>query len=62
MTTQSRLLPRDVARVGATGLRTRTLRAVLAALGIAIGIAAMVCVVGIASSSREHLDQRLAQR
>jgi putative ABC transport system permease protein len=61
MTAPSRLLPRDVARVGAAGLRTRPLRAVLAALGIAIGIAAMVCVVGIASSSREHLDQRLAQ-
>jgi putative ABC transport system permease protein len=61
MTAPSRLLPRDVARVGAAGLRTRPLRAALAALGIAIGIAAMVCVVGIASSSREHLDQRLAQ-
>jgi putative ABC transport system permease protein len=54
-------LPRDVARVGAAGLRTRPLRAVLAALGIAIGVAAMVCVVGIASSSRAHLDQQLAQ-
>jgi len=57
----SRLLPRDVARVGAAGLRTRPLRVILAALGIAIGIAAMVCVVGIASSSREHLDQQLAK-
>ncbi|GAA3782105.1 ABC transporter permease [Plantactinospora mayteni] len=57
----SRLLPRDIARVGAAGLRTRPLRAVLAALGIAIGIAAMVCVVGIASSSRAHIDQQLAQ-
>jgi putative ABC transport system permease protein len=57
----SRLLPRDVARVGAAGLRTRPLRVILAALGIAIGIAAMVCVVGIASSSRGHLDQQLAQ-
>ncbi len=61
MTAPSRLLPRDVARVGAAGLRTRPLRAILAALGIAIGIAAMVCVVGIASSSREHLDRQLAQ-
>jgi putative ABC transport system permease protein len=33
---------------------------VLSALGIAIGIAAMVCVVGIASSSRADLDRRLA--
>jgi putative ABC transport system permease protein len=61
VTAPSRLSPRDVARVGAGGLRTRPLRAVLAALGIAIGIAAMVCVVGIATSSREHLDRRLAQ-
>ncbi|MEN3304403.1 MAG: putative transport system permease protein [Micromonosporaceae bacterium] len=61
MTAPARLSPRDVARVGAAGLRTRPLRAVLAALGIAIGIAAMVCVVGIATSSREHLDRRLAQ-
>jgi putative ABC transport system permease protein len=61
VTEPSHLLPRDVARVGAAGLRTRPLRAVLAALGIAIGIAAMVCVVGIASSSRAHLDRQLAQ-
>jgi putative ABC transport system permease protein len=61
MTARSRLLPRDLVRVGAVGLRTRPLRVVLAALGIAIGIAAMVCVVGVASSSREHLDRQLAQ-
>jgi putative ABC transport system permease protein len=61
VTTPSRLLPRDVARVGAAGLRNRPLRAVLAALGIAIGIAAMVCVVGIASSSRAQIDQQLAK-
>lgn len=56
----SRLLPRDLIRVGAAGLRTRPLRVFLSALGIAIGIAAMVCVVGIASSSREGLDRKLA--
>jgi putative ABC transport system permease protein len=50
----------DVVRVGAAGLRTRPTRAVLSALGIAIGIAAMVSVVGISSSSREQLDQQLA--
>jgi putative ABC transport system permease protein len=50
----------DILRVGAVGLRTRPLRAVLSALGIAIGIAAMVCVVGIASSSRASLDRQLA--
>jgi putative ABC transport system permease protein len=51
---------RDVARVGAAGLRTRPTRALLSALGIAIGIAAMVAVVGISSSSREQLDRQLA--
>ncbi|MFF1613429.1 ABC transporter permease [Amycolatopsis sp. NPDC058278] len=59
-TRAARLSPRDVLRVGAAGLRTRPLRVVLSALGIAIGIAAMVCVVGIASSSRADLDRRLA--
>ncbi|WP_250213413.1 ABC transporter permease [Acrocarpospora catenulata] len=58
--TPARMAPRDVARVGAAGLRTRPTRALLAALGIAIGIAAMVAVVGISSSSREQLDRRLA--
>jgi putative ABC transport system permease protein len=56
-----RLRPADVARVGATGLRTRPLRAVLSALGIAIGIAAMISVVGIATSSREDLNRELAR-
>jgi putative ABC transport system permease protein len=56
----SRLLPADLARAGAAGLRTRPLRVVLSALGIAIGIAAMVCVVGVASSSRESVNRQLA--
>jgi putative ABC transport system permease protein len=50
----------DVVRVGGTGLRTRPTRAFLSALGIAIGIAAMVAVVGISSSSRADLDRQLA--
>src|SRR5258706_35716 len=54
------MAPRDVARVGAAGLRTRPTRALLSALGIAIGIAAMVAVVGISSSSREQLNRQLA--
>jgi putative ABC transport system permease protein len=49
-----------VLRVGGAGLRTRPLRAFLSALGIAIGIAAMVSVVGISSSSRAELDRTLA--
>jgi putative ABC transport system permease protein len=56
----ARLGARDVARVGAAGLRTRLTRALLCALGIAIGIAAMVAVVGISSSSREQLNRQLA--
>lgn len=56
----ARLTPGDVVRVGAAGLRTRPMRALLSALGIAIGIAAMVAVVGISSSSSETLDRQLA--
>jgi putative ABC transport system permease protein len=55
----SRLRPRDALRVAATGLKARPLRAVLSALGIAVGIAAMVAVVGISASSRAEIDQQL---
>lgn len=51
----SRLRPGDVLRVGTIGLRIRRLRTALTALGIAIGIAAMVAVVGISSSSKADL-------
>ncbi|WP_327033589.1 ABC transporter permease [Micromonospora ureilytica] len=57
--TPARLRPADVLRVGGVGLRTRPLRAFLSALGIAIGIAAMIAVVGISSSSRAELDRAL---
>ncbi|MFF4546885.1 ABC transporter permease [Streptomyces sp. NPDC001435] len=50
----------DVVRVGGSGLRSRPMRVFLSALGIAIGIAAMVGVVGISSSSTENLNRRLA--
>jgi putative ABC transport system permease protein len=56
----ARLRPADVMRVGGTGLRTRPTRAFLSALGIAIGIAAMVAVVGISFSSRSELNRQLA--
>ncbi len=49
------LQPRDVLRVGLVGLRTRRLRAVLSVLGVALGIASMVAVMGISSSSRADL-------
>lgn len=57
--TPTRMWPRDVLKVGAVGLRTRPLRAFLSSLGIAIGIAAMVSVVGISSSSQAELDRKL---
>src|SRR6266705_2003598 len=55
-----RLSPPDVLRLAAYGLRARPLRVVLSALGIAIGIAAMVAVVGTSTSSRAQLDRQLA--
>ncbi|MFF4789463.1 ABC transporter permease [Streptomyces sp. NPDC001276] len=55
----ARLRPADFLRLGGTGLRTRPLRVFLSALGIAIGVAAMVAVVGISSSSRAEVDRRL---
>jgi putative ABC transport system permease protein len=53
--TASRLHPSDLLRVGSVGLRTRRVRAALSALGIAIGIAAMVGVLGISESSKADL-------
>jgi putative ABC transport system permease protein len=57
---RSRLLGRDILRLGTTGLRARPTRAVLSALGIAIGIAAMIAVVGISSSSQAKLQAQLS--
>jgi putative ABC transport system permease protein len=51
----ARLRPGDVARVASVGLRTRRLRASLSALGIAIGVAAIVAVLGLSSSSQAGL-------
>jgi putative ABC transport system permease protein len=45
----------DVFRTGALGLRTRRARAALSALGIAIGVASMVAVLGISESSKADL-------
>ncbi|GAB2573008.1 ABC transporter permease [Streptomyces capparidis] len=55
----ARLGPADVVRVGGHGLRSRPMRVFLSALGIAIGIAAMIGVVGISTSSQEELNRRL---
>jgi putative ABC transport system permease protein len=57
--TKSRLRPRDALAAGAIGLRVRRGRTLLTALGIAIGIAAMVAVVGISASSRADLLDEL---
>lgn len=51
----SRLHPRDLAEIGLIGIFGRRVRSVLTALGIAIGIAAMVAVLAISESSRSDL-------
>jgi putative ABC transport system permease protein len=50
-----RLRPADLARVASVGLRTRRLRAALSALGIAIGVGAMVAVLGLSASNQAGL-------
>jgi putative ABC transport system permease protein len=55
-----RLTPLDVAQLGFLGIRTRRLRAALSALGISIGIATMIVVIGIPASSRQALNNQLA--
>jgi putative ABC transport system permease protein len=50
-----RLRPADLAALASIGLRTRKLRASLSALGIAIGVAAIVAVLGLAASSKATL-------
>ena len=57
---RSRLLGVDVLRLGASGLTSRPTRAILSALGIAIGIAAMIAVVGISTSSQARLNAQLS--
>jgi len=51
----ARLRGSDVARVATVGLRTRPLRAGLSALGVAVGVAAMVAVLGLSASSQAGL-------
>jgi putative ABC transport system permease protein len=57
----ARLAPGDVLRLGMHGMHTKPLRAMLSALGIAIGIAAVVAVVGIPASSQQALHEQLAK-
>jgi putative ABC transport system permease protein len=53
--TPVRLAPSDLARIASVGIRTRRVRAALSALGIAIGVAAIVAVLGLSSSSQAGL-------
>src|SRR5207248_9149307 len=50
-----RLRPDDALRVASVGLRARPMRAALSALGIAIGTAAIVGVLGLSASSQAGL-------
>ena len=52
---RKRLSLADLARLSTVGLRTRKLRAGLSALGIAIGVAAIVAVLGLSASSQAGL-------
>jgi putative ABC transport system permease protein len=51
----------DLARLSTAGLRTRKLRAGLSALGIAIGVAAIVAVLGLSASSQAGLLAEISQ-
>ncbi|HEY3775706.1 MAG TPA: ABC transporter permease, partial [Solirubrobacteraceae bacterium] len=51
----ARLPLAELAWASLQGLRSRKLRAALSALGIAIGIGAMVAVVGVSSSAQANL-------
>jgi putative ABC transport system permease protein len=53
--TAGRLSPRDTLRVASVGLRVRPLRAALSGLGIAIGTAAIVSILGLSASSQAGL-------
>jgi putative ABC transport system permease protein len=53
--------PLDVLRQSAAGLRYRPLRAALSALGIALGTAAMVAIVGVPASAQAALLAQLGR-
>ena len=55
-----RLRVSDTARLSTVGLRTRKLRAGLSALGVALGVAAIVAVLGLSSSSQAGLLNELS--
>jgi len=51
----------DLARLASVGIRTRRLRAALSALGIAIGVGAIVAVLGLSSSSQAGLLDEISK-
>jgi putative ABC transport system permease protein len=51
----ARLRLSDLGRIASVGIRTRRMRAALSALGIAIGVAAIVAVLGLSASSQAGL-------
>jgi putative ABC transport system permease protein len=57
----ARLHLADLAALASIGLRTRKLRAALSALGIAIGVAAIVAVLGLSKSSAAGLNAEIAR-
>jgi putative ABC transport system permease protein len=57
----SRLTARDLVRVAGFGLRSRRIRVLLSALGISIGIASIVGVLGISQSSKSGLLSELGR-
>ncbi len=57
----ARLRLGDLAGLASIGVRTRKLRASLSALGIAIGVAAIVAVLGLAASSQAGLLAEIAR-
>lgn len=57
--TPSRLTVADTFRAAGIGLRTRRLRSFLSAVGIMIGIAALVAVLGLSESSKSDLLAQL---
>ncbi|MBE1490790.1 ABC transporter permease [Plantactinospora soyae] len=58
---RSRLRTRDLLPTGTLGLRSRRVRALLSGLGIAIGIASVVSVIGLTRSSQSHLLAQIDQ-
>ena len=49
----------DTLRVGSSGLRTRRFRAALSAVGITIGIASLVGILGLSASGSADLIKDL---